>query len=371
MKSAMKDSRSERPTVEVDLESPHQALLHLVTEGHLESGAAMQWMIHAYRYTQLAYAMVDLGIADELATGPLDIAEIARRTQVPEAGLARLLRGLAWCGTVAREGDDAESEAWSLTPLGRALVSSEEGSLADDALQTGSLLYPAWGKLAEGLRTERVPFELATGHQFFEQFSSDPAASERFDRVMNRVAVRTAEAVAATVDLTEARCIVDVGGGNGETLARLLARAPETRGVVFDRVRSEAGARSNLARHGCGQRCEFVAGDFFESVVSGGDVYVLQRILHDWDDSDCVKILSSVAQALEPGGRVLVLEELLGTEEPGPGDHAIAIDLAMLAVTGGQERNLAQYQALAEKAGLRLVSSEPTPHGAWILEFAE
>ena len=237
-------------------------------------------------------------------------------------------------------------------------------------MHAGSLLYPAWGKLAAGLRTGHVPFELAHDRGFFEEIADDPAASERFDRVMNRAAVLTAEALAESLDLSTARCIVDVGGGNGETLARLLAGVPEARGIVFDRARSEAGARSNLERHGCDSRCKFVAGDFFAAVVPGGDVYILQRILHDWDDADCVRILARVVEALEPGGRVLVLEELLGTREPGPDDHAIGIDLAMMAVTGGRERGLEQYQALAREAGLRQVDMRPTRHGVWILEFS-
>ena len=219
--------------------SPHQAMLRWVAEGRVEPGAVMQWMIHAYRYSQLAFAMADLGIADLLADGPLSTADISRHAGVPEAELGRLLHGLAWCGALSQERQDTEGELWALTALGQALITDGQGSLADDAVHAGSLLYPAWGKLAVGLRTEQVPFEQAHGRGFFEEIANDPAASERFDRVMNRAAVLTAQALAETLDLSTARCIVDVGGGNGETLARLLAGVPEARGIVFDRARAQ------------------------------------------------------------------------------------------------------------------------------------
>jgi len=162
--------------------------------------------------------------------------------------------------------------------------------------------------------------------------------------------------------------VVDVGGGNGETLAQVLLATKSLRGVVFDRPRAREQAAQNIARHGLADRVEFQGGDFFESVPDGGDVYLLQRILHDWDDDDCARILGRVARVLSPQARVIVAEELLGSG--GPDDHAVAIDLGMLAITGGRERSRPEFEALAHRAGLRLVGAHRTDCGLWALELA-
>jgi hypothetical protein len=94
-------------------------------------------------------------------------------------------------------------------------------------------------------------------------------------------------------------------------------------------------------------------GDFFTSVPSGGDAYVLANILHDWDDQRAVRILANCRAAMGGSGRVLLAEAVLPDQpEPSP---AKLIDLAMLVVIpGGRQRTVAQYRELLRRAGLRL-----------------
>ena len=61
-----------------------------------------------------------------------------------------------------------------------------------------------------------------------------------------------------------------------------------------------------LDARGVTSRVERVSGSFFESVPAGGDVYLLKHILHDWNDDECVSILSNVRKAMAPNGRVVV-----------------------------------------------------------------
>ena len=86
-----------------------------------------------------------------------------------------------------------------------------------------------------------------------------------------------------------------------------------------------------------------VGGDFFEAVPAA-DLYLLKFILHDWDDENCVKILSRCREAMLPGGRLAVIELVLGKlSDPGFG---ALMDMNMLAASSGQERSLDEYDAL-------------------------
>lgn len=121
--------------------------------------------------------------------------------------------------------------------------------------------------------------------------------------------------------------------------------------------------RSHDADHHDTDRCELAAADFFKAVPSGGDVYVLAQILHDWPHDDARAILRVCADAVAPRTRLLVVEQVL------PSDHASAVipaltDLNMLVLVGGQERNAGEYGALLEEAGFTDIVVRPTG-GLW------
>ena len=97
-----------------------------------------------------------------------------------------------------------------------------------------------------------------------------------------------------------------------------------------------------------GDRIEFVAGSFFDSVPEG-DAYVLSGILHDWPDEDAARILRTMRAAAPPHARLLINESVI---RPGnDADGAKWLDLLMLVLAGGRERDEEQWRALLESAG--------------------
>ena len=156
---------------------------------------------------------------------------------------------------------------------------------------------------------------------------------------------RAAERFAA-LEWREGEIVVDVGGGNGTTLVELIQRRPELRGIVLDlpeTVRDEAAL---------GDRIEFVEGSFFESVPEG-DAYILSGILHDWPDEDAARILRTIRTAAPEHARLLINESVI---KPGnDADGAKWLDLLMLVLAGGRERDEQQWRSLLESTGWKLV----------------
>jgi O-methyltransferase len=107
---------------------------------------------------------------------------------------------------------------------------------------------------------------------------------------------------------------------------------------------------------GFAERSEALAGDFF-TYVPEADIYLLKHVLHDWDDGEAVQILKRCRDAMRPGGRVIVIEMLLG--EIGEPELVPLMDLNMMVMLTGRERTLAEYRALLEDAGLRFSKSTP------------
>jgi hypothetical protein len=148
-------------------------------------------------------------------------------------------------------------------------------------------------------------------------------------------------------------------------LHALLPVHPHLQGIVFDRPNVIAGASAAAVECGLQERVTVVGGDFFQC-VPGADLYLLKHILHDWDDAACICILRNCRRALRLGGRVAVIELLLG--EIGEPSLAPVFDVTMMVMSSGRERSLVEYKRLFEAAGLRATNVIPTKTPMTILE---
>jgi len=172
-------------------------------------------------------------------------------------------------------------------------------------------------------------------------------------------------ALVEAYDFSGIRRLVDVGGGHGATLVALLSRNPEMKGVLFD-LPEVVASRTTLEVTGFADRCEVVAGDMLRSVPSGADAYVIKRVLMDKVDTDAVTVLRNCLDAMNEGGKVLVIDPVL-PDETRPHLNWL-IDLHMLVITGGQLRTEMQFRDLFDAAGLRLSRVIPTRSPNFILE---
>jgi predicted O-methyltransferase YrrM len=314
--------------------------------------------------TQAVSVAAHLRLADHLKDGPRTAEALAPVCEANADALHRLLRALATVGVFVEHPD----RTFSLTPVGECLRSDAPTSLASMAKFFGEGWHSAaWADLLTSVRTGESAFARVHGEPAFAWVAKHPRESQVFNEAMTSISTMSAFGVASTYDLSTAKTIVDIGGGHGFFLSTLLLANPNARGVLFDLPHIVEGARQPLAAGGLAERCEIVGGDFFESVPTGGDVYTLKHIIHDWDDDDSVKILSRVAAVLPAGGRVVLVEAVL--PPAGVPSFGKILDLEMLVVSdGGRERTEAEYARLFERAGLRLVRIVPTPSPMSILE---
>jgi hypothetical protein len=160
------------------------------------------------------------------------------------------------------------------------------------------------------------------------------------------------DGIVAAYDFSPFAKIVDVGGGAGVLLSRILEVHPASTGILYDTAAVTQKASAYLAGRGLSGRAEVITGDFF-AAVPGGDLLVLEAILHDWDDERAALILRQCRKALEPTGRILIIEDILPDKVNGA---QIETDLMMLVLHNGQERTLAEYEELLVQEGFRLES---------------
>jgi hypothetical protein len=114
-------------------------------------------------------------------------------------------------------------------------------------------------------------------------------------------------------------------------------------------------------------RVDFQGVNFFESLPTGFDLYLLKSILHDWNDQDAIRILKVLCDSMSSTSKLMVIERLI-PESPRQDPTTIWLDLHMLCITGGQERTLQEYHRLFREAGLRASRSVKTNGPFYLLE---
>ncbi|MGQ0700740.1 MAG: methyltransferase [Panacagrimonas sp.] len=320
-------------------------------------------MASAYWVSKLVYAAAKLGLADQLAAAPQSAAELAPITGTHAPALHRLMRTLASLGLLTEE----NAQRFALTPLGAALKTDAPSSARSSVLALGSPWFvDAFQHILHSLETGETGFEKAMGMPVFNYLGQHPEEASRFSELM--VGFHSAEpaAVAAAYDFSDFGTVVDVGGATGNMLAAILGRYAGPRGVLFDLPHVVADAPALLEERGVAQRVSVEAGDFFETVPDGGDAYVLSHIIHDWNEQQCLTILSHCRKVMKPDGRLLIVEMVLPAgDTPHPGKM---LDMTMLVVAGGQERTDAEYSTLLGEAGFRVVRVVPTASAVSVVE---
>jgi hypothetical protein len=300
----------------------------------------MWTLVRGAMATKALGLVADLGIADKLADGPRPVAELATETGADEDALHRFLRALASDGVFSEErpgvfANTARTDSWR-----------------EFAHLFGDVWYRTFLDAEHSVRTGEPAFPRAFGTDFWAWLGQNPDEGAAFNRAM---ASGTDQEIDWLVDREwrDGETVVDVGGGNGATLVALLHRRPKLRGVVFDLPETARDAEVLVASSGLSDRCSVAAGSFFERVPPG-DVYVLGRILHDWDDEHAAQILRTIRTAAPPHARVVIGDAVI---PPGNEPHGNKwLDLLMLVLLRGRERNEEEWRRLLADSGFDVAS---------------
>src|SRR6266581_7096207 len=253
-----------------------------------------------------------LRVADQLKDGPKNISQLAADTGTHASSLHRLLRALTSLGVFA----EVQDGTFAHTPLSQLLQTDVPGSLHSIAMLQGEpSQWSAWGDLAYSVQTGLPAFDHVHGEDFWTYLASHPEAARIFNEAMVGFTEMAVPAIQA-YDFTPISTLVDVGGGYGALLIKILTAYPQMRGSLIDHPAVIEEAQRRITAAGLAPHCELVSGSFFVDMPKGADAYLLKQ------------------------------------------------DLQMLAVFSGHERTEQEFRTLFASASLRLtqVITSPTPY---------
>jgi hypothetical protein len=307
-------------------------------------------LLFGFLGTQLLYVVADLGIADLIDEEPEAVDVLALRAGAVPDVLYRFLRALASLGVFA----EVEERVFSHTASSLLLRRESGTGWLEFALVYGSV-YRAFAEAVPAARSGENMFERASSAGWWDWLTGRPELGAAFNRAM-QAGAQARLAALENFPWHQTETVVDVGGGNGTLIIGLLEQHLHLRGVTFDLPEVVEAASVRIAAASVGDRCSVEAGSFFERVPEGGDVYLLAKVLHDWDDAAALEILKCVRASATAETRLLVLESVVTTDTSS--QRTKLLDLVMLALVDGRERTADEWQRLLNQGGWLATSVE-------------
>ncbi|MBC8350210.1 MAG: methyltransferase domain-containing protein, partial [Verrucomicrobia bacterium] len=165
--------------------------------------------------------------------------------------------------------------------------------------------------------------------------------------------------LAANYPLPSTKTLLDVAGGSGIYAIAYLRAHPDLRAIVFDRPEVLKVAEEFAEEHQVADRLQLMEGDMFADPLPSCDAALLSNVLHDWDLPECETIVRRCADAVNPGGEVLIHDVFLNDDLSGPLPIAL-YSAALFSLTEGRAYSAKEYREMLAKAGLQSGKVTPT-----------
>jgi predicted O-methyltransferase YrrM len=314
-----------------------------------------------YAMELLTAAVGHFGLFELLAEGPVAAEVLRGKIGLSPRPFVVLLTGLKALGLLEERGGRVRS-----TPIAREHLGPGLALDVSDYIRMGADA-PGVLALVERMRADRptgigqddqrAAFIFRAG---LDSAMEEDASARHLTLMLAGRAKNIAPVLAQRVDLSAARCLVDVGGGTGVYAIAFLQRFPGLRAIVYDRPAVLKVAAEFARQYGVADRLECVAGDMFaDPLPVGCDAILLSNVLHDWDVPQCRQLVGRCAAALPAGGRLLIHDCFLDDDLAGPLYPAL-FSVALFILTEGRNYSGAEYQAWLTEAGLTPGPVQPT-----------
>jgi predicted transcriptional regulator len=311
----------------------------------------LEKIISGYRLSQIIYVFAKLEIASVLANGPVSLISIVKKTNTNSELLEQILRATVLLGIVRENAGNV----FELTTSGKWFLPTTTNSLHYRAIMNGEEQYFSWGKILDTVRTGNPSFNSLYGDTYFSYLSKHPDTDTIFNHALSSSVEVRAKAILELYDFSGHQVIVDVGGGQGYLLRSILSVYKSSKGILIDRTSAIDENKNFVLDPTLIDRLSVFPGNFLDKVPPLGDLYILSRVLPDWDDNHAFVILKNIKCTLPINGRILIIGRLLPESPDRLSDHVMYLHLATL--TGGKERTWLGYSSLLATLQLRIINT--------------
>lgn len=292
---------------------------------------------------------VELGLFTVLHQGPTTVEQIRQRLGLHGRGLSDFLNLLVALGLLERTDGGYGNAAGA----DRYLVRGEGTYVGGFLERSNRNLYPAWGRLAEALRTG----EQQSGSDFTKVLNT-PAILTQFVGMMDALTQVLGPLLIKRFDWPGSGTVLDVGGARGNLVAQVVKNQPQLTGMVFDLPQMELLFDETVSQYGLTGKVHFHGGDFFTDELPRSDVVIMGHVLHDWDPQQRHTLVAKAFHAVSPGGALLVYDRMLDDQSNQIENLVISLDM-LLVTEGGSEYPVSELRTNAQAAGFMSITETP------------
>ena len=302
----------------------------------------LQGISRAFITSASLFAAIDLELFTAIAAGDNTVERFAKRAAIAEVNATRLMAMCAAAGLIRWVGDHVENA----DDVERYLVKGK-ASYAGAWLTFVRPAWKRWGELTEQLGSQEPPSVIGS---FDAAMTVDSA--RRYHEATASVGFGSGRRLSRHVDLANRKKIMDLGGGSGAYSIVAVQENPGLTAVVFDLPPVVEVTKEFIAKHGVGDKVTTMAGDFTkDDFPDGCDVAIMASNLPQYNREIVQSVVAKAFQALEPGGEMHLIGEMLDDDRGGPLDAAIWGLYEVFANSTGLAHTRAECASYFERAG--------------------
>lgn len=285
---------------------------------------------------------VDVGLFEALAEEPLTAAELAGRIDAHEDGIRALLGFLDAQGYVS----ERDGRFWNTRMTTKWLTDESGTNVAPWLTFWDDVVFPFWEEnLEAAIRAGEPPATL------YEWLGDDETRWETTQRGFRAAASVVVDEVVDAVDVPEdASALLDIGGGHGLFAVELCRARPSLSATVVDSPAALSLARETVEDAGLEDRVTTRGADYLrEDLGDGFDVALAFNVVHAHDRGETVRLFERAHDALDPGGRLAVLDQFVGSARTPVGRAGLGFVALTYLVTLGA--SLPAFDDVVESLG--------------------
>jgi uncharacterized protein (DUF952 family) len=291
--------------------------------------------------TRALYVAALLNISEHLIENKATLEELHQKTGSHKSSLSHLLNFLTLHDVFMKD----EHGYYSNTDFSSTLCATHPASIKPFLLHDDETRWNCFGNLAYSIQTGQAAFDMLYDQSYFDYLKNHPELSVRFDAAMTTISSQEDDHISKALPFYG--IVADIGGGKGQLIKKIKENNTEIKAILFDLpMVIENTTQDDAISH--------ISASFFEPITFNADIFILKRILHDWDDTKALSILKNVALGMKDNSRLYILEGIL--DQSKNKKLLSAIDLALLTIFQGRERTSAEFTELLSQAGLEIVN---------------
>lgn len=304
------------------------------------------------------HAGVKLEIFTLIGNQSLSGPETAQKLKGDSRGVTMLLNALAAMNLLIKK-----DGAYSNTLFSTSFLTKDSPQYLGYMVMHHHHLMPSWAQLDQGVKTGKAVRVRAS--------FDNPEVRESFLMGMFNMAMNLAPQLTSSIDLSNRKSLLDLGGGPGTYAIHFCLNNPGLKATVYDLDTTRPFAEKTIAKFDLGERIDFQDGNYNEKSIRGTfDVVWLSQILHGEGPEEVQKIIQKAVSVLEPGGLIMIHEFLLNNEMDGPLFPALFSLNMLLGTDQGQSYSEQEIMDMLARAGVKDIRRLPlqTPNDSGVIQ---